>query len=69
VTAVGSEFTRSELVILSHIVSGRSDAEITDLLGISANTLSRRLRMLLAKLGADSRTEAAIKAMREGIVT
>ena len=64
----GALFTRRELIILSHLVDGRSDAEISSLLGISMATLHKHLRKILVKLGSDSRTEAAIKAMREGIV-
>jgi DNA-binding NarL/FixJ family response regulator len=49
-------------------VKGRSNKEIAAALGISEETAKSHLKGLFAKLGVRDRTDAAIQAIRHGIV-
>lgn len=55
--------TRREYEVLSLMVDGLNNREIADRLAISQHTAKNHVSSLLAKLGASSRTEAAIIAM------
>jgi DNA-binding CsgD family transcriptional regulator len=50
------------------VASGKTDAEIAIILGISRNTVDTHMRHVFAKLGAHSRVMAVVKAIAEGIV-
>ena len=54
--------TRRELAVLSHVVKDRTDKDIGCRLALSAGTVKNYVRSILAKLGAHSRTEAAVIA-------
>lgn len=60
--------TPKEAEILSWVASGKTDAEIAIILGISRNTVDTHMRHVFAKLGAHSRVTAVVKAIAEGIV-
>jgi two-component system NarL family response regulator len=62
------ELTKREMEILQLIVRGRSNKEISNLLFVSGDTVKFHLKTLFAKLGVQDRTEAAISAIRHGIV-
>lgn len=55
--------TKREYEVLSLMVDGLNNREIADRLAISQHTAKNHVSSLLAKLGASSRTEAAIMAM------
>ena len=57
-----------ELQVLKEIVAGRSNKEIVAALSISEATVKLHISHLLAKLGVMDRTQAAIEAVRQGIV-
>tara|TARA_B100001989_G_C24460125_1_gene423689 strand:+ start:324 stop:1004 length:681 start_codon:yes stop_codon:yes gene_type:complete len=57
-----------ELEVLQLIVDGKSNQEIADNLYLSLATAKSHVRSILTKLCVDDRTQAAVKAMREGIV-
>ena len=57
-----------ELEILKLVATGASNKEIAYRLTISSNTVKVHLRNIFAKIGANSRTEAAIYAVRLGLV-
>lgn len=59
--------TRWETQILELIAEGRRNAEIADRLFLSSRTVAHHVTAILAKLGVDSRTEAAREAARLGI--
>lgn len=65
----GEQLTERETDILAHIVHGRSNKKIADLLGISETTVRSHLQNLSKKLGVSGRTQAAITAVQRGIVT
>ena len=57
-----------ELEILKLVATGASNKEIARKLSISTNTVKVHLRNIFAKIGAASRTEAAMYAVRLGLV-
>lgn len=66
---IGSrELTTRELHVLEEIVRGRSNLEIAVRLRISIATVKTHVNGVLEKLGANSRAEAAVVAIRRGIV-
>jgi two-component system, NarL family, response regulator LiaR len=60
--------TRREREVLELIVRGRSNKMIAFELGISEKTVKTHVGHLLAKLGVTDRTQAALLAVREGLV-
>jgi DNA-binding NarL/FixJ family response regulator len=62
------ELTQRELEVLQMLTRGRSNKEIASGLFISEDTVKSHLKTLFAKLGVQDRTEAAIAAIRHGIV-
>ena len=57
-----------ELEVLTLIVDGLSNQQISDRLFISLPTTKTHVRNILNKLAVDDRTQAAVHAMRRGIV-
>ncbi len=57
--------TRRELQVVRLVVDGRSDDEIGAALGITTKTVEGHLRRLFERLGVQSRTELAARALRE----
>jgi DNA-binding NarL/FixJ family response regulator len=63
------ELTPREMDVLEQIVSGKSNKEIADELGVSEATVKTHINSLLGKLGVTDRTQAATAAIRRGLVT
>jgi DNA-binding NarL/FixJ family response regulator len=57
-----------ELEVLGLLGDGLSNQQIAAGLGIGENTVKTHVRNLLAKLGVESRTQAALYAARTGII-
>ena len=57
-----------ELQVLREIVAGHSNKEISSSLGLSEAAVKLYISNTLAKLGVADRTQAAIQAIRRGIV-
>ena len=60
--------TFRELTILYLVAAGKSDKEIGTELDISPLTAQKHISNILAKMGAASRTEASVRAVREGLL-
>ncbi|MGM3305842.1 response regulator [Anabaena sp. WFMT] len=60
--------TERELEVLQLIVEGCSNAIIAERLYITIGTVKTHVRNILNKLCADDRTQAAVRALRSGIV-
>ena len=54
--------------VLSLLASGQTDKEIASALAISNRTVSNHVARILGKLGARSRAEAAVRAVRHGLL-
>ena len=63
-----NELSDRELDILKLVATGASNKEIASQLFISMNTVKVHLRNIFGKIGATSRTEAAMYAVRLGLV-
>ena len=63
-----TELSDREVEILRLVATGASNKEIAVKLAISPNTVKVHLRNVFSKIGAASRTEAALIAMRMGLV-
>lgn len=77
ITAVAEEYqqlietyplTDRELEVLELIVAGCSNAEISEKLYITVGTVKTHVCHILNKLCADDRTQAAVRALRAGLV-
>jgi len=62
------ELTDRETTILKYVAEGLLNKEIADQLGISENTVKIHLRNILEKLHLKNRIQAAVYAVRQGIV-
>lgn len=60
--------TERELEVLQLIVEGASNAQIAERLYITVGTVKTHVRNILNKLCADDRTQAAVRALRSGLV-
>ncbi|HEY9818736.1 MAG TPA: response regulator transcription factor [Candidatus Obscuribacterales bacterium] len=60
--------THRELEILELIVAGGSNANIAKALDVTVGTIKTHVRHILSKLCADDRTQAAVRALRSGLV-
>ncbi|WP_036485550.1 response regulator transcription factor [Myxosarcina sp. GI1] len=63
-----SPLTQRELEVLELIVAGCSNAQIADKLYITVGTVKTHVCHILNKLCADDRTQAAVRALRAGLV-
>ncbi len=61
------EFTPREREVMSFMVKGMGNTEISDTLVISPATTKNHVSSILAKLGVTNRTEAIVKVMQENI--
>lgn len=64
----GLKLTSREMEVLRHVVSGKTNQNIAAELGISEKTIEKYMEAIFAKLGVASRVEAAVYAVREGLV-
>lgn len=62
------QLTGRELEVLNLVVDGLRDQEIADRLGIALGTVRAHLTAVREKLGARSRVDVAVRALRGGIV-
>jgi DNA-binding NarL/FixJ family response regulator len=60
--------TQRELQVLRHIALGLSNKEIGRSLGISVETVKEHVQNILRKIAVSDRTQAAVWAVRKGLV-
>ncbi len=60
--------TPREMDVLQLVVEGLTNQAIAQVLGLSAGTIKSYVQAILRKLDASDRTEAAVKAIRAGLV-
>ncbi len=63
-----ADLSGREMEVLQLLLKGRSNKEIGSALFLSEDTVKAHLKTLFAKLKVQDRTEAAISAIRQGIV-
>jgi DNA-binding NarL/FixJ family response regulator len=62
------ELTPREIEVLERVVEGATNKEIAEALTITENTVKIHLRNILEKLHLHNRIQAAVYAVREGLV-
>mgnify|MGYP001136547395 CR=1 FL=1 len=62
------EFTSREIMILRELITGDTNKEIAERLGISPLTVRNHISSMLDKCGFDSRTQLAVEASSSGLV-
>lgn len=60
--------TERELEVLAELARGRSNREIARLFGVSEKTVKTHVSAILRKLSVQDRTQAALHAVRTGLV-
>ncbi len=61
--------TRRELEILCHVARGASNRKIAEALFIGESTVKSHMTSIISKLEVDNRSEAAVKALKLGLLT
>jgi DNA-binding NarL/FixJ family response regulator len=64
----GVPLTNRELQVLRHVALGLSNREIGSSLGISIETVKEHVQNILRKLDVNDRTQAAVWAVKKGVV-
>lgn len=62
------ELTPREMNVLEQIVRGKTNEDIAANLNVPMGTVKTNVHGILAKLGASSRTQAAVEGIRRGII-
>ncbi|MBQ5545281.1 MAG: response regulator transcription factor [Clostridia bacterium] len=65
--ALGTDLTEREIQVLHELVSGASNREIGETLGIAEKTVKMHIGNMLQKTGFHSRLELAVQARHRGI--
>jgi DNA-binding NarL/FixJ family response regulator len=65
----GSALTAREREVLAELARGRSNREIARGLSLSEKTVKTHVSAILTKLGVHDRTQAALQAVRTGLVS
>jgi DNA-binding NarL/FixJ family response regulator len=68
IVAEDDELTTRERDVLRHLALGRSNHEIADALGVSAETVKTHVGNLLSKLQVENRAQAIVQALKRGLV-
>ena len=62
------DLTHREIEVLEQVVAGATNQEIAETLHITKNTVKIHLRNILEKLQVKNRIQAAVQAVREGLI-
>lgn len=63
-----SDLSTRELEVLEQLVAGKSNKEIAAKLGITEATVKSHVSTILLRLNVEDRTQAAVSALRRGLV-
>jgi DNA-binding NarL/FixJ family response regulator len=66
--AAEESLSPAEVRVLSLIAQGNTNKEIATLLSVTEDAVKGQVKNILAKLGADDRTEAAVIGVKRGII-
>ncbi|GEM_PF-3427991 len=66
--SLAEQLSTRELQVLSLVAEGMNNENIARRLSIRKPTIGSHLRNIFGKLGCNNRTEAAVKAIRLGII-
>jgi transcriptional regulator EpsA len=61
--------TVRELEVLAWVCEGKTSTEIASILGIASSTVRNQIQSILVKLRVSTRSQAAAKAIRKGLIT
>jgi DNA-binding CsgD family transcriptional regulator len=61
---IDPRLTAREREVLDWLGAGKTDRDISDILGISPRTVNKHLQRIYEKLGVETRTAAVVRAMR-----
>lgn len=64
----GKPLTEREIEVLQLVVMGKSNTEIAKELIVSVHTAKAHVCSILQKMSVEDRVQAAVKAVREGMV-
>jgi DNA-binding NarL/FixJ family response regulator len=64
----GEQLTQREMEVLKYLVEGKNNTEIAKALMISTHTAKAHVCSILQKFRVKDRVQAAVKAVREGII-
>ncbi|MDO8568690.1 MAG: response regulator transcription factor, partial [Dehalococcoidales bacterium] len=67
-SAMLEELTPRERDVLRHMIEGRTNRQIGQALFISEDTAKKHVQAIMLKLGVSDRTQAAVKAVRSGLL-
>jgi DNA-binding NarL/FixJ family response regulator len=65
---VGDELTTREIEVLGQVITGATNKDIAEALYITENTVKIHLRNILEKLQVQNRIQAAVYAVRKGLL-
>jgi DNA-binding NarL/FixJ family response regulator len=65
---IDDTLTDREIEVLRHVASGKANKSVAAQLNITEETVKAHMRSILAKLGANDRTHAAIIGLKRGII-
>jgi len=63
-----SDLSSRELEVLNLLVNGKSNKEIANHLGVTEATVKSHVSTILMHLNVEDRTQAAVTALRRGLV-
>jgi DNA-binding NarL/FixJ family response regulator len=58
-------FSKRELTVLTHLQDGKSNKEISAVLGISPRTVQKHLQRIYQHLRVQTRAEAIVRTLRQ----
>ena len=67
--AIENPITKRELEVLRWVYKGKTNWEISSILGISHTTVKNHVQNIIRKLGVENRRQAAIKGLSLGFMT